>query len=465
MAGAFAVAVTLGAGVLAAPLPEDDGYRGIWYANQPSGDEYRYKYSGGLATYPQQHAPLAVHCPAVRKTFFVFGGTTARTAADKQELLHLVSYFDHATGQVPRPRILLNKRTDDAHDNPTLAVDEAGHLWIFSPSHGTSRPSFIHRSVRPYDIEEFERVFTGNFSYPQAWHLAGRGFLFLHTRYGGADLGVKAQRCLGWMTSPDGRAWSSARPLAAIEMGDYQISWPRGGRLATAFDFHPAPLGLNARANIYYLETSDPGTHWTTAAGVPVNLPLTNASNPARLYDSVREGRLVYLKDLNFDAAGRPVLLFLTSRGYEAGPKNDPREWRTLRWNGRDWEDRLVTTSDNNYDHGSLAVEPDGAWRLIAPTEPGPQPYNPGGEMVLWVSRDQGRTWTRQRQLTRASRFNHTYGRRPLNAHPAFYAFWADGHARQRSESALYFTDREGSHVWRLPVRMDGPWARPEVAW
>ncbi len=26
----------------------DTGYRGIWYMNQPSGDEYVYKYSGGL---------------------------------------------------------------------------------------------------------------------------------------------------------------------------------------------------------------------------------------------------------------------------------------------------------------------------------------------------------------------------------------------------------------------------------
>src|SRR4051812_7107154 len=29
---------------------KDDGYRGIWYSNQPTGDRYRYKYSGGFAT-------------------------------------------------------------------------------------------------------------------------------------------------------------------------------------------------------------------------------------------------------------------------------------------------------------------------------------------------------------------------------------------------------------------------------
>lgn len=74
-----------------------------------------------------------------------------------------------------------------------------------------------------------------------------------------------------------------------------------------------------------------------------------------------------------------------------------------------------------------LYIEPDGLWRVIAPTEPGPQPWTTGGEMVLWTSRDQGATWIKVKQLTRNSRFNHTYAHRPVNAHPDFYAFWADG--------------------------------------
>ena len=51
-----------------------DGYRGIWYMNQPVKDEYRYKYSGGFGTYPQQHVPIAIYVAAQQKTFFVFGG-------------------------------------------------------------------------------------------------------------------------------------------------------------------------------------------------------------------------------------------------------------------------------------------------------------------------------------------------------------------------------------------------------
>ncbi|MGV3721710.1 MAG: BNR-4 repeat-containing protein [Actinomycetota bacterium] len=437
-------------GARAAPLRKDDGYRGIWYFNQPSNDEYVYKYSGGFGTYPQQHIPIAYYSPAANKTFFCYGGTVT----GKQELLHMVSYFDHATGMVPRPTVLLNKKTNDAHDNPTLMLDDTGHVWIFSNAHGTARPAYIHRSVRPHSVDEFEKTLTTNFSYSQPWHLPSKGFLFLHTRYASG-------RGLHWMTSPDGLKWSEPRPLAGIAQGHYQISWRDGTRLATCFNYHPTKGGLNARTNLYYLETADHGESWRTADGRTVRTPLTEARNDALIHDFEAEGLLVYLKDLQFDADHRPVLVFLTSKGYQSGPANDPRTWRTARWTGKAWEIRPITTSDHNYDFGSFYIE-GGVWRLLAPTSPGPQPYCTGGEMVVWSSKDQGRTWVKDRELTAGSPRNHTYARRPVNAHPELYALWADGDAKKPSESHLYFTNRAMDGVWKLPPRMDGEFAKPE---
>jgi len=169
------------------------------------------------------------------------------------------------------------------------------------------------------------------------------------------------------------------------------------------------------------------------------------------VHDYKSGGLLVYLKTVQFDRGGLPVILYLTSRGYASGPENDPRTWRTAHWTGREWRIRTVTTSDHNYDFGSLGIDPDGAWRLIAPTDPGPQAYTTGGDMVLWISRDEGTTWKRVKQLTRNSPRNHTYARIPVNAHPDFYALWADGDTKNVSESSLYFTDRDGRRVWRLP--------------
>ena len=123
------------------------------------------------------------------------------------------------------------------------------------------------------------------------------------------------------------------------------------------------------------------------------------------------------------------------------------------RWNGQQWLRTKVTTSDNNYDSGELWLLANDDWRIIGPTKTGPQPYNPGGEMVMWRSRDKGANWTRTKQLTRTSRLNHTYARRVLDAHPDFVAIWADGHGRQPSESRLYFSDIEGA-VFQLPEKM-----------
>jgi len=437
-----------------ATLPTANGYRGIWYSNQPQGDEYVYKYSGGLGTYCAKHIPFAVYAPEVDKTFFCYGGTVP----GNRTLLHMVSYYDHATGTVPRPRVLLDKKTTDAHDNPVIAIDDEGYIWIFSSSHGTARPSYISVSAKPYDIEAFERVVTTNFSYTQPHFLPGRGFLFLHTRYGGG-------RRLFQMTSPDGRRWSEPEMIAHVEMGHYQISGHHGGKVATAFNFHPAPKGLNWRTNLYYLETEDFGRTWKNAAGQPVELPLKSPDSAALVHDFRTERRNVYLKDVTFDAAGRPVVLFLTSGGWQSGPGNDPRIWQTARFTGERWEIRGSIRSDNNYDMGSLYIEAADRWQLIAPTEPGPQPFNTGGEVAMWISTDQGATWTKHKQLTRDSQRNHTYVRRPIAAHPDFYALWADGHGRKPSESRLYFTNRDGDHVWRLPAEMKADTAKPEVAW
>lgn len=435
-----------------APLPKENGYRGIWYYNQKTKDEYVYKYSGGLGTYCAHHNPFAVYAPAVNKTFFVYGGAKA----DKNELVHMISYYDHATGVVPRPTLIVDKQTDDAHDNPVLSMDGQGHLWVFSSSHGTSRPSYIWRSVEPYDIEGFEMVLETNYSYPQPWYIPGKGFLFLHTYY-------KGGRGLNWSTSADGSTWSDRKPLAHIEDGHYQVSWPCGERVGTAFNLHPKGLGLNFRTNLYYVETSDLGATWRTADGQIVETPLTTVANPALVHDYQSEGLKVYLADMIFDAQGRPIILYVLSKGWEPGPKNGPRTWTVAHWTGSEWLRHSVTESDNNYDMGSLYVEPDGVWRIIGPTEAGPQAYNPGGEIAVWESRNEGVTWTKARQLTHDSRLNHTYVRRPVNAHPGFCGLWADGHGRQPSESRLYFYDAAHDTVFQLPSDMDTDMAAPIV--
>jgi hypothetical protein len=445
---------------------QDHGYRGIWYAVGNVGGQYVYKYSGGLGTYCAKHKPFAVYCEAVNKTFFCYGGTT-RTSNTR--LLHMVSYYDHKTGLVPRPTILLDKGTSDAHDNPVISVDDEGHMWIFSTAHGTARPAYIHKSTEPYAVDSFERIDAtkdggepmNNFSYMQAWHVPSVGFVCFFTHYGDP-----VARTSFFMTSPNGVEWKWTR-LAAIHQGHYQISAVCETKAASSFNYHPNGQGLDHRTNLYYMETSrtpEFGRTWQAADGTLLTIPLTNPDNPALVHDYQSEGLRVYLKDVRFDEAGQPVILFVTSRGWESGPKNDPRTWRVARWTGQAWDITTVTTSDNNYDMGSLYLEDDATWRIVGPTETGPQAYNTGGEMAMWLSRDAGQSWAKVRTLTRDSERNQTYARRPVNAHPDFYALWADGHGRKTSESDLYFCDRKGN-VRRLPREMKDNVARPKAVY
>ena len=130
--------------------------------------------------------------------------------------------------------------------------------------------------------------------------------------------------------------------------------------------------------------------------------------NGAIVHDYESEGLNVYLKDLRYDSKDRPLLLNITSKGYQSGPQNDPRTWMLARWTGNQWVISPITTSDNNYDFGELWIMGDADWRVIGPTETGPEPHNPGGEVAMWQSADHGATWTKIRDMTKASTMNHT---------------------------------------------------------
>jgi hypothetical protein len=419
------------------PSPRAAGYRGIWFTlGQMS--EYGDKYSGGLGTYTANHNPLAVYAAAVDKTFFVYGGSPA----GERQLLCLVGSYDHKTGQVARPVIVHDKRpVDDPHDNPSLNIDPQGYLWVFVSGRANARPGFIYRSVAPYDLSRFERIAEKVITYPQPWLVPGKGFLHLFTRY-------TKGRELYWETSADGRTWSETKKLAGMG-GHYQTSGQQGGKIGSFFNYHPGG-NVDKRTNLYYVQTTDFGETWTTADGTKLALPLADIQNPALVVDYAAQGRLMYTCDLNFDAAGNPILLYVVSRDFRPGPGGGEREWTVAHWKGGKWNFSTITTSDHNYDMGSLYVMRD-EWVVIGPTDIGPQKWGSGGEMVRWSSRDEGRTWKRTRALTANSELNHTYARRPRDARDPFFVFWADGDPNKLSPSRLYFADSTGERVWRLP--------------
>jgi len=312
------------AALAADSAPRDNGYRGIWFTLGQMG-EHGDKYSGGLGTYTANHRPLAVHAPAAGKTFFVYGGAKE----GRRHFLIMASYYDHERDVVPRPVIVHDKQgVDDPHDNASIALDGDGHVWVFVSGRGQKRPGFKYRSLAPYSIDAFERVSEEEMTYPQPWWVPGAGFIHVFTKY-------TRGREIYWNTSGDGRAWSEARKLAGMG-GHYQIAEPQPGGVASVFNYHPDG-NVDRRTNIYYVQTLNMGATWTTVDGQPIDTPLEATANPALVRDYENEGRLVYLCDLAFDEARRPVVLYVTSGHHMPGPEGDTPVSRVARWDGTAW--------------------------------------------------------------------------------------------------------------------------------
>lgn len=425
-----------------------NGYKGIWFTlGQFSA--YGDKYSGGLGTYTSSHIPIAIYSRERERTYFIYGGTTA---SDQKHLLIMMSYYDHKKGVVPKPVIVLDKQgVDDPHDNASISIDERGFVWVFVSGRNTSRPGMIFKSRKPHSIDNFEKIRQAEMTYPQPWWNKGRGFLYLFTKYTNG-------RELYWSTSSDGIVWEPDQKLAGMG-GQYQVSNQWKDKVVTVFNYHPGG-NVDKRTNIYLLQTSDMGKSWQTVEAKNVSAPLINKLNEALVKDFEKEGKLVYLNDLNFDREGNPVILCIVSKGFQPGPAGNPREWTIAHWKNNKWNFSKVCESTHNYDMGSLYVE-NGRWQVIGPTETGPQQYGTGGEMASWSSGDEGKTWKKESMLTVKSTRNHSYARRPMNAHEDFYAFWADGDADKLSESRLYFSNKKGTKVWMLPYDMDHDFQRP----
>lgn len=455
------LSVTMSAAPKPKSLPHEnhtvDGYRGIWFTLGQF-KEYGDKYAGGLGSYTMKHIPMAAYAEEVNKTFFVYGGTPQ----DGECYLQcMVGCYDHNTGMLQKPRIVFDKGQNgvyDPHDNPTIQIDKEGHVWVFVAGRGNKRNGVRFRSTKPYDITSFTYVNEGVMAYPQIHYNPEKGFFLFYTRYDG-------KRQLFYLTSKDGKKWGKRQQIASIkeegdeQSGHYQITNCYGQKLVTAFNRHPNGK-CDGRTNIYVLQSEDWGQTWTTVDGKPVELPVTTLYNDALVRDYQSQNRNCYIKDVNFDEDGNPVILYLTSDNHVTGPEGGERKWHTLHWNGEEWIESQFTTSTHNYDSGSVWT--DGKeWTILIPSDPGPQYWGAGGEIVRWVSKNEGKSWKRAGNITKGSESNQGYVRRPQNANEGFYAFWADGNPDKLSPSRLYFCTKDGK-VFRMPYEMKDEWCAPE---
>ncbi len=116
--------------------------------------------------------------------------------------------------------------------------------------------------------------------------------------------------------------------------GHHQVTNAFGNRLSSVFSYFPEG-NLDRRTNLYYVHTEDFGKTWKTIDNKVLTTPITDIHSEALVKDYESENKLVYIKDLNFDSEGNPVILLLTTHDFRPGPSGDPREWIVIqpeRW-------------------------------------------------------------------------------------------------------------------------------------
>jgi len=92
-----------------------------------------------------------------------------------------------------------------------------------------------------------------------------------------------------------------------------------------------------------------------------------------------------HAKDINFDVKGNPVIYYVTSDNHLTGPDGGARIHSVARWTGKKWTFTDFAESTHCYDSGSLWVDGK-VMTIITPSDPGPQLWGTGGEMVMWKS-------------------------------------------------------------------------------
>jgi len=286
---------------------------------------------------------------------------------------------------------------------------------------------------------------------PQPWWVENNGFLLMFSRL------AKGHE-LYFSSSSDGEKWSDSKKLAGMG-GHSQVSELSGNKLFTVLNYHPAG-DMSKQTNLYLLQTDDLGRTWKTIDNKTLEIPLTDVKSDALVKDYEAEGKLVYISDLNFDKNGNPVILIILARDSRSGTDGGLREWTIVHRKDNKWNFSKVCESDHNFDMGSLYIN-NKEWKIVGTTEPGPQKYRTGGEIALWISRNEGTTWEKVSNLTNNSINNNSFVRRPVNENKDFYAFWCDGNADSFSPSMLYFTNDKCNKIWVLPPEMKSSMEKP----
>ncbi len=229
----------------------------------------------------------------------------------------------------------------DSHNSVTLAVDGDGYLHLSGNMH--VNPLTYFRSRRPWDISSFEQQFSmigrneERCTYPR-FLTDLRGDLIFHYRDGSSGNGVeifnkwnrKERRWVRMLDRPltDGQGRMNAylqEPVLGPD-GRFHLSWV----------WRDTP-DCKTNHDLSYAVSEDL-VHWRTAAGDPIELPIT-IDTPGVIVDPVPvEGGIINgTGKVGFDGQGRVIL------AYHKFDQAGATQAYCARWEGEGWSIHQVS--------------------------------------------------------------------------------------------------------------------------
>jgi hypothetical protein len=270
----------------------------------------------------------------------------------------------------------------DSHNYVTLAVDDNGDLHLTGNMHGV--PLIYFRTREAGDIKTFERVgMTGSdeerCTYPR--FLAGAdGTLLFTYRSGGSGNGHRLYN----EYDPQSRSWSRFLDTPLFDGEGERNAYPHGP--------DPGPDGL-FHVIWVWRDTPDCATNhhlsyarspdlkrWETAAGTPVDLPLTLGQEALCVDPIPSHGGIINgCERLAFDREGRPMI------SYHKADEEGHMQVFVTRFEEGAWRSRAITSWDRE-----ITFSGGGAMPFIGIRISGLEPLDPDRWTLTWRHRDFG---------------------------------------------------------------------------
>ncbi|MDD9267748.1 BNR-4 repeat-containing protein [Paenibacillus sp. GCM10023248] len=308
-----------------------------------------------------------------------------------------IGCFDHTLG-TNRSFLIRPALQQDDHANPSLYIDDAGHITIFYSAHNGDS-MYYRRTQLPEDLSSFgaEQTLPANtsghygYTYPTPVYLAAERQLYLFWRGGNFKPNFSVTSDL------ELNAWSPVRTLIMDKGQRPYIRYASNGRDTIHFactDGHP---NVEPSNSIYYARYAKGAVYRADATLVKqmADLPLEIAELEI-VFDGKAAGRNAWIWDIAHDEQGNPVIVYAVFNSLE-----DHRYYYS-RWAGGRWVTNELTAAGRWFPRtpqGAVETEPYYSGGIILDHgDPSvvflSREVNGVFEIERWQTEDLGATWS-----------------------------------------------------------------------